>query len=155
MILLPTPQRTRLPSQRGNQGMAPRKRKQIVPAFIAKRHILPAMTVCCSAFIDFVVVTQTCVILTPFHHLPARPCQRCIKRGIANNCTEGHRKKAKYLLDDEELGESLPSCTPGFLSTYLNSEQLKQSKAPSTNKTSTEPLPQTAHTCQHLSFYSL
>ncbi len=34
----------------------------------------------------------------------ARPCQRCIKRGIANNCTEGHRKKAKYLLDDDELG---------------------------------------------------
>ncbi|KAF9454047.1 transcription activator of gluconeogenesis ERT1 [Macrolepiota fuliginosa MF-IS2] len=33
----------------------------------------------------------------------SRPCQRCIKRGIANNCTEGHRKKAKYLLDDEEL----------------------------------------------------
>lgn len=34
----------------------------------------------------------------------ARPCQRCIKRGMADNCTEGHRKKAKYLLDDEELG---------------------------------------------------
>lgn len=37
---------------------------------------------------------------------PARPCQRCIKRGIANSCTEGHRKKAKYLLDEEELGGS-------------------------------------------------
>ncbi|EIN11889.1 hypothetical protein PUNSTDRAFT_50722 [Punctularia strigosozonata HHB-11173 SS5] len=35
----------------------------------------------------------------------SRPCQRCIKRGIADNCTEGHRKKAKYLLDDEELAE--------------------------------------------------
>lgn len=34
----------------------------------------------------------------------ARPCQRCVKRGIADNCTEGHRKKAKYLLDDDELG---------------------------------------------------
>ncbi|KAF5393236.1 hypothetical protein D9757_000744 [Collybiopsis confluens] len=33
----------------------------------------------------------------------SRPCQRCIKRGIAASCTEGHRKKAKYLLDDEEL----------------------------------------------------
>ncbi|KAI0695448.1 hypothetical protein BC835DRAFT_948212 [Cytidiella melzeri] len=33
----------------------------------------------------------------------ARPCQRCIKRGMADNCTEGHRKKAKYLLDEEEL----------------------------------------------------
>jgi hypothetical protein len=29
---------------------------------------------------------------------------RCVKRGIGDNCTEGHRKKAKYLLDDEELG---------------------------------------------------
>ncbi|KAK7005738.1 transcriptional factor [Favolaschia claudopus] len=33
----------------------------------------------------------------------SRPCQRCVKRGIADNCTEGHRKKAKYLLDEEEL----------------------------------------------------
>ena len=23
---------------------------------------------------------------------------------MADNCTEGHRKKAKYLLDDDELG---------------------------------------------------
>jgi len=37
----------------------------------------------------------------------ARPCQRCIKRGIADNCIEGHRKKAKYLLDEEELGTFL------------------------------------------------
>lgn len=42
--------------------------------------------------------------VSPLLLLPARPCQRCIKRGIASNCTEGHRKKAKYLLDDEELG---------------------------------------------------
>ncbi|KAI0745802.1 hypothetical protein C8Q76DRAFT_606051 [Earliella scabrosa] len=35
----------------------------------------------------------------------SRPCQRCIKRGMADNCTEGHRKKAKYLLDEEELGK--------------------------------------------------
>ncbi|KAJ7446259.1 hypothetical protein B0H11DRAFT_2249075 [Mycena galericulata] len=35
----------------------------------------------------------------------SRPCQRCVKRGIAANCTEGHRKKAKYLLDEEELGK--------------------------------------------------
>ncbi|KAF4621233.1 hypothetical protein D9613_000426 [Agrocybe pediades] len=33
----------------------------------------------------------------------SRPCQRCVKRGFGNNCTEGHRKKAKYLLDEEEL----------------------------------------------------
>lgn len=36
----------------------------------------------------------------------ARPCQRCVKRGMADKCTEGHRKKAKYLLDDVELGVS-------------------------------------------------
>lgn len=56
----------------------------------------------------------------------ARPCQRCVKRGIADSCAEGHRKKAKYLLDDEELDAlkrareqgkqepvfSLPSTTP-------------------------------------------
>ncbi|KAI6045960.1 hypothetical protein EDC04DRAFT_3053327 [Pisolithus marmoratus] len=33
----------------------------------------------------------------------SRPCQRCIKRGMANCCIEGYRKKAKYLLDDDEL----------------------------------------------------
>nr|GAT44635.1 transcriptional factor [Mycena chlorophos] len=35
----------------------------------------------------------------------SRPCQRCIKRGTADTCTEGHRKKAKYLLDDEEIAQ--------------------------------------------------
>ncbi|KAJ7072149.1 hypothetical protein C8F01DRAFT_1102747 [Mycena amicta] len=35
----------------------------------------------------------------------SRPCQRCVKRGIADSCSEGHRKKAKYLLDDEELAQ--------------------------------------------------
>jgi hypothetical protein len=43
----------------------------------------------------------------------ARPCQRCVKRGFANNCTEGHRKKAKYLLDEEELG-TLRHYRPSF-----------------------------------------
>ncbi|TFY64090.1 hypothetical protein EVJ58_g2844 [Rhodofomes roseus] len=33
----------------------------------------------------------------------ARPCQRCVKRGMADQCMEGRRKKAKYLLDAEEL----------------------------------------------------
>jgi len=27
---------------------------------------------------------------------------------MANTCTEGHRKKAKYLLDEDELGEFGP-----------------------------------------------
>lgn len=29
----------------------------------------------------------------------ARPCQRCIKRNLATTCTDGARKKAKYLQD--------------------------------------------------------
>ncbi|RGB36440.1 hypothetical protein C1646_697248 [Rhizophagus diaphanus] len=29
----------------------------------------------------------------------SRPCQRCIKRDLANTCTDGIRKKAKYLQD--------------------------------------------------------
>ncbi|KAI8081564.1 uncharacterized protein BX664DRAFT_268262 [Halteromyces radiatus] len=32
----------------------------------------------------------------------ARPCQRCTKRGLASTCTDGARKKAKYLQDTEE-----------------------------------------------------
>ncbi|KAI0790811.1 hypothetical protein C8Q75DRAFT_716588 [Abortiporus biennis] len=53
----------------------------------------------------------------------SRPCQRCIKRGMADNCTEGHRKKAKYLLDDDEL------------------EALKRSKSGEPSKPA-EPTPQ-------------
>ncbi|OJT10468.1 Transcription activator of gluconeogenesis ERT1 [Trametes pubescens] len=45
----------------------------------------------------------------------ARPCQRCIKRGMADNCTEGHRKKAKYLLDEEELGKRHMTSTASAL----------------------------------------
>ncbi|KAH9058824.1 hypothetical protein EDB87DRAFT_844575 [Lactarius vividus] len=33
----------------------------------------------------------------------SRPCQRCTKRGMADSCVEGHRKRAKYLLGDDEL----------------------------------------------------
>ncbi|KAH8119079.1 hypothetical protein DFH11DRAFT_1686070 [Phellopilus nigrolimitatus] len=46
-----------------------------------------------------------------------RPCQRCVKRGMAEKCTEGHRKKAKYLLEEGELealkkGKSVEQSTP-------------------------------------------
>ncbi|KAF7315499.1 Transcriptional factor [Mycena indigotica] len=54
----------------------------------------------------------------------SRPCQRCVKRGMADSCTEGHRKKAKYLLNDEELAQ-----TKGFR---------EKSSVPETNL---EPLP--------------
>ncbi|KDN49251.1 hypothetical protein K437DRAFT_255383 [Tilletiaria anomala UBC 951] len=33
----------------------------------------------------------------------SRPCQRCIKKGLADTCHDGTRKKAKYLLEDDEL----------------------------------------------------
>ncbi|KAI8880258.1 hypothetical protein K501DRAFT_225159, partial [Backusella circina FSU 941] len=32
----------------------------------------------------------------------SRPCQRCIKRDLASTCTDGARKKAKYLQDTED-----------------------------------------------------
>jgi len=74
---------------------------------------------------------------------PARPCQRCVKRGIASNCTEGHRKKAKYLLDEDELGSPLNPCQsqtqrPSCLITCSIAEQLKRSKS-SAPETSAEP----------------
>ncbi|WRT64838.1 uncharacterized protein IL334_001774 [Kwoniella shivajii] len=31
-----------------------------------------------------------------------RPCTRCVKKGLADQCVEGVRKKAKYLLEGEE-----------------------------------------------------
>jgi len=42
-----------------------------------------------------------------------RPCQRCVKRGLAENCQDGVRKKAKYLHDapPEALG---PVLGPNF-----------------------------------------
>ncbi|CAO1623835.1 unnamed protein product [Sympodiomycopsis kandeliae] len=33
----------------------------------------------------------------------SRPCARCIKKGIGDQCTDGKRKRAKYLLDEDEL----------------------------------------------------
>ncbi|EKM54511.1 uncharacterized protein PHACADRAFT_258404 [Phanerochaete carnosa HHB-10118-sp] len=61
----------------------------------------------------------------------SRPCQRCIKRGIADNCTEGHRKKAKYLLDEEEL-EALKRQKSGDGSTNTAEAPNEQPAATST-----------------------
>ncbi|KAE8271003.1 hypothetical protein A4X09_0g1339 [Tilletia walkeri] len=35
----------------------------------------------------------------------ARPCARCVKKGLATTCADGQRKKAKYLLEEDELRE--------------------------------------------------
>ncbi|CAG8558297.1 5924_t:CDS:2 [Rhizophagus irregularis] len=37
----------------------------------------------------------------------SRPCQRCIKRDLANTCTDGIRKKAKYLQDSNYDGAQI------------------------------------------------
>ncbi|CAI2182094.1 11846_t:CDS:2 [Funneliformis geosporum] len=37
----------------------------------------------------------------------SRPCQRCIKRDLAATCTDGIRKKAKYLQDSNYEGNNL------------------------------------------------
>ncbi|KAJ4483231.1 transcription activator of gluconeogenesis ERT1 [Lentinula aciculospora] len=59
----------------------------------------------------------------------SRPCQRCIKRGIANSCTEGHRKKAKYLLDEEEL-EQLKRSSKSQQKTTSNAAENPRSSSP-------------------------
>ncbi|KAJ1559690.1 Transcriptional regulator of nonfermentable carbon utilization [Cladochytrium tenue] len=44
-----------------------------------------------------------------------RPCSRCVKRGMADTCTDGIRKRAKYLLEDDLSQTSLQG-TPETLS---------------------------------------
>lgn len=60
----------------------------------------------------------------------ARPCQRCVKRSLQDSCTDGVRKKAKYLLDDEELGMS--ACTTearGLMSCRTTTNQASGQKS--------------------------
>ncbi|KAI8879069.1 hypothetical protein K501DRAFT_336329 [Backusella circina FSU 941] len=42
----------------------------------------------------------------------ARPCQRCVKRNLANTCTDAVRKKAKYLHDTDELYQGFTHSIP-------------------------------------------
>jgi hypothetical protein len=39
----------------------------------------------------------------------ARPCQRCIKRGLQESCQDGIRKKAKYLQDAIDVADQKPA----------------------------------------------
>ncbi|CDH49816.1 hypothetical pas domain protein [Lichtheimia corymbifera JMRC:FSU:9682] len=41
----------------------------------------------------------------------SRPCQRCIKRGLESTCTDGTRKRAKYLQDDEYSKSASPAAS--------------------------------------------
>ncbi|KAK4927589.1 Transcriptional regulator of nonfermentable carbon utilization, partial [Elasticomyces elasticus] len=56
-----------------------------------------------------------------------RPCQRCVKRGLAEQCQDGVRKKAKYLHDAPS--EAL---LPGAATQYNQHDQLKRSSTTST-----------------------
>ncbi|ORY27965.1 hypothetical protein LY90DRAFT_425735, partial [Neocallimastix californiae] len=47
----------------------------------------------------------------------ARPCSRCIKRGLAATCTDGIRKKAKYLDDLDLTSTAAASTAPQVLQT--------------------------------------
>ncbi|KAJ7178369.1 hypothetical protein C8R43DRAFT_1117764 [Mycena crocata] len=73
----------------------------------------------------------------------SRPCQRCVKRGIAANCTEGHRKKAKYLLDEEELGAlaASPQSAPSSRSRATAERRKSTRDKSSVPETSAEPSP--------------
>lgn len=44
---------------------------------------------------------------------------------MADNCTEGHRKKAKYLLDEEELGKLHMTSTASAFALRANSIQFR------------------------------
>ena len=62
---------------------------------------------------------------------------------MADNCTEGHRKKAKYLLDEEELGKHPHDLFPDVRS-HLRPppEALKRAKSGEGSSKSTEPAAQ-------------
>ncbi|TYJ53591.1 hypothetical protein B9479_005796 [Cryptococcus floricola] len=46
-----------------------------------------------------------------------RPCTRCIKKGMADKCVEGVRKKAKYLMEGDERVSNRPSQASSMQST--------------------------------------
>ncbi|WVQ76100.1 hypothetical protein IAR50_005740 [Cryptococcus sp. DSM 104548] len=52
-----------------------------------------------------------------------RPCTRCIKKGQADKCVEGVRKKAKYLMEGDERVSNRPSQPSSIHSTPLSTSQ--------------------------------
>jgi hypothetical protein len=133
--LLPTPSedapipRMSHPHSSAKIEMDRGKRKLIGPAFIVRKPILLATIVSCPC--------ERCST-SRLMSAPARPCQRCVKRGLADNCTEGHRKKAKYLLDEEELGMYIFPRYNERRRPITCLEQLKRSKSYAT-ESSSEP----------------
>lgn len=96
----------------------------------ARKHTLP-VTIVRICFVSYyshsLIFFAVCLVNA------ARPCQRCLKRGVADQCVEGHRKRAKYLLDEEELG--LSPFVSGHFSQLTGSgpraiaDQLKRNKS--------------------------
>lgn len=94
------PAATMAPSAKTRDG--PKKKK----ANRACAHCQKSHLTCddCTSLSELSICAHLLMHIAPFFS-SARPCQRCIKRGMADKCTEGHRKKAKYLLDELELGQ--------------------------------------------------
>ncbi|KAI8996841.1 hypothetical protein BDB01DRAFT_768714 [Pilobolus umbonatus] len=63
----------------------------------------------------------------------ARPCQRCIKRGLENTCVDGIRKKAKYLQEDENDDSTIQS-TPIFSYNNNNNDYINDSNSMNSNR---------------------
>lgn len=82
-----------------------------------------------------------------------RPCQRCIKRGLADQCQDGVRKKAKYLHDapPEALG---PVLGPGYNNSSVHGHSQTLStrpnghRHPSSNGSEASPTVGTFYTAQ-------
>ncbi|CAO3596851.1 unnamed protein product [Absidia cylindrospora] len=54
----------------------------------------------------------------------SRPCQRCIKRGLALTCADGARKKAKYLQDIDDAATSPPPSQQNYPSLLSPQSQM-------------------------------
>jgi hypothetical protein len=92
---------------------------------------------------DCMYLSRQTTEVTQLTKSSARPCKRCLKRGIGDSCTEGHRKKAKYLLDEDELGKCFSKVTECIVTTdKVRTEQLKCNKSePSAPEVPQEPPP--------------
>ncbi|KAK3847255.1 MAG: hypothetical protein J3R72DRAFT_188541 [Linnemannia gamsii] len=61
----------------------------------------------------------------------SRPCQRCVKRDLAGSCTDGVRKKAKYLQESQQRAAEQAK---------LDQEQQQQQQAQTTTVSRESPL---------------
>ena len=59
----------------------------------------------------------------------SRPCQRCIRKGLADQCVDGFRKKAKYLIEEDELASR--SLSPALAGDVAPQSDLYARAAPS------------------------